>query len=503
MLMLRLRGAASCHGSRRGHDGAGGLGTRSLRGRSRQRPTTAPASNEVMDTADTPAAKSVDTSPPPPPPQNPRDVAAAVRQRRATETTPFAGQVGLAALRRKPYRMPAWLQEAAVKVVQASGLPGRLLRKDCERMHEFLFSREVVPGVPAESSLHGTAYAPQLHYGARESIAYFACRHPVCYAAAATVFDEVVTRVPAFRPTSMLDFGSGAGLATVAAAHTWRDALVAATCVDASSDMTRLAQDLFDAIRTGGSESTGGDDDGSHDTRGPMNDLVVHHRAMLPGTKSGSVPPYDLVVASFSLCEISSARLRSTVLRTLWDLTAGCLVVIESGNRQGFSLISEARADMATWHEGEGGDRARSDSNKTPIMVSPCPHLGTCPRAGTAIPCHFPIRAEYPSGLRFTRQEQRHGRRDEKLSYLVMARPEMIHSASGPVPTLNQPRIVRQPQRHPGNIAFEVCHATPDTINEVVVPRSVSKAEWEDAKGRAWGDTFPPYSKRFSASTDK
>ena len=54
-------------------------------------------------------------------------------------------------------------------------------------------------------------------------------------------------------------------------------------------------------------------------------------------------PKHDLVVASMSLCELADPKLRELVIRTLWAHTSGYLVLVESGNPQGFALVQEAR----------------------------------------------------------------------------------------------------------------------------------------------------------------
>lgn len=50
-----------------------------------------------------------------------------------------------------------------------------------------------------------------------QAAAYMAARMPACYAAVFKVLEEVSTRLPAFAPESMLDFGAGPGTAVWAA----------------------------------------------------------------------------------------------------------------------------------------------------------------------------------------------------------------------------------------------------------------------------------------------
>lgn len=462
---------------------------RGLRGRARARPV-APIDDEPEAITDKEIfvepemVVPVHHNPPPPPPADPAAIAAAVKQRRATELTPFHGDAGHSLIDRKTASLPEWLRDTVVGVITQSQLPRKILKVDCRKLHEFLFSREVVPNVQKEVPAAGSGFAPELHYGARESLAHLASRYPVCYGSAAAVFAEVRLRLPHFAPSQMMDFGSGAGAATLAAAAQWQQSMTSATCVETSNDMTRLAESVFDGVRAAGES-------------GPLTGVDIHHRSLIPGLRTGQDPPYHLVVASFSLCEITDTRLRRTVIQSLWSLTSGCLVLVESGNRQGFALIDEARSVLAEHAEHTAASKASDVSAAPPAemqMISPCPHMGTCPRAGTDTPCHFPLRAEYPSGMRFLGQEERHGLRSEKLSYLVLARPDAVGAES--TTSFGHPRVVGPPRQRAGHIYFELCGHAPDGgVSEVVIPRSVGKSEWVDAKQRSWGDTFPPYSK--------
>jgi hypothetical protein len=254
-------------------------------------------------------------------------VSAAVRARRLTEPAAF-NTPATALLLRKTEVLPEWLRDAMVEVTTHTGLPRKRLRADCVRLHDFLFTREVVSGVDPEVGVRqgaaATKYAPQLHYGPREALAHLASRGPMCYGAAATVLAEVGLRLPWFAPADVLDFGAGAGCATLAAAERWPATLRTATCVDSSSDAADISQRLFDAVREhrirAGSDTTAdaginrnGCVDGNSDDHHAIDHLRVHHRAMLPGVRQGEAPPYGIVTASFALCELPDARMRRSV----------------------------------------------------------------------------------------------------------------------------------------------------------------------------------------------
>lgn len=122
------------------------------------------------------------------------------------------------------------------------------------------------------------------------------------------------------------------------------------------------------------------------------------------------------------------------VVRTLWSHAGKYLVLVESGNPQGFALVQEARDIIlgigshrddnpttattnsktsrygkATSHRGKkhpknkgGGIGGRAmpkvhgnrsgGGGSDAHVLAPCPGDAKCPRVGTSKPCHFPIR---------------------------------------------------------------------------------------------------------------
>lgn len=266
----------------------------------------------------------------------------------------------------------------------------------------------------------------------------------------------------------------------------------------------------------------------------------VTFRQTIPVPTAGE-PAYDLVTSAFSLCEIKSAKLRRSTLLELWRNTSDYLVLIESGNIQGFSLMQEARDTLIGATAGDNDDG---------VIVAPCTHMLSCPRADVATssdgsaamkPCHFPIRAEYPQTQRFGPTETKSGIRAEKISYLIFARKRPQH-ASGHVG-----RVVGAMQHRSGHLSMQVCtteatlplaaatrphgrnardgdgdavaasatcassggawqstrprargagstrrHEDDSSVIRVVtVPRSGGKDAWRDCKTRQWGDVVP------------
>lgn len=77
-------------------------------------------------------------------------------------------------------------------------------------------------------------------YGPRESLAYTATRIPNAYAAHASIFSQIASRLPDYSPRSILDFGTGPGTGLWAAKHQW-NTLDTGVGVDVSEGMISIA----------------------------------------------------------------------------------------------------------------------------------------------------------------------------------------------------------------------------------------------------------------------
>jgi ribosomal protein RSM22 (predicted rRNA methylase) len=113
--------------------------------------------------------------------------------------------------------------------------------------------------------------------------------------------------------------------------------------------------------------------------------------------------PYDLVVLSYVLTELSPAAIAQTVDRA-WEATAGTLVLIMPGTPAGYAKIINARTQLLQ----SGGH-----------VVAPCPHDLPCPLEGTAW-CHFAVRLARSQVHKNAKQGQL-GFEDEKFSYVAVS----------------------------------------------------------------------------------
>ena len=142
---------------------------------------------------------------------------------------------------------------------------------------------------------------------------------------------------------------------------------------------------------------------------------------------------FDLVVASYSLAELSAAQ-RLLCLRKAWQRTRKLLVLVEPGTRAGFGCIHQARSELIALGA---------------TLLAPCPHSFACPMAVAGDWCHFAARVERTAMHRRIKSGEL-GHEDEKFSYLA-ATPLKAAPA--------EQRIVRHPAYHSGFVELQLCSA--------------------------------------------
>ena len=118
---------------------------------------------------------------------------------------------------------------------------------------------------------------------------------------------QLSARVPGFRPGSLLDFGSGPGTAVLAASATWPAALRESVCVELSRDMLELADVLRESVNAAHRAAEPEPAEGDAAPRASdavLPSRAVPHLSRLNGRQQRR--RYDLVIAAFSLGELSS-----------------------------------------------------------------------------------------------------------------------------------------------------------------------------------------------------
>jgi ribosomal protein RSM22 (predicted rRNA methylase) len=85
-----------------------------------------------------------------------------------------------------------------------------------------------------------------IQYKEREAIAYVASRMPATYAAIYNVLRELSRRIDSFKPSTVMDFGTGPGTAIWAANEIWGDHITHYMGIDISEAMLQHAERLLD-----------------------------------------------------------------------------------------------------------------------------------------------------------------------------------------------------------------------------------------------------------------
>ncbi len=256
--------------------------------------------------------------------------------------------------------------------------------------------------------------------------AYLVTRMPATYAATRAALEQIVALLGDRAVESVLDIGAGTGAASLAAHELFPAARL--TLMERDVAMLNAAREWL-----------------------PDAAFVMHDAA-----RAESMPPHDVVLASYSLGEMG-ARFAPR----LWQAARVALVIVEPGTPKGFGFVREIRAKLL-----EAGAH----------MLAPCPAAGGCPMADPDW-CHFAARVER-SSLHRRMKAGSLGYEDEKFSYVAFAREPV---------TLPGARIVRHPQHQPGVILLETC--TPSGLRSERATKR-DRDLFRRARRAGWGDSW-------------
>jgi ribosomal protein RSM22 (predicted rRNA methylase) len=263
-------------------------------------------------------------------------------------------------------------------------------------------------------------------------IVYLCSRLPATYTVISYVFAQLQKKFDLSLIHSLLDCGAGPGSALLAA-HSFFS-LKQAVLLERDLGFIRLGKFLLEPTHT--------------EVIWVCQDVT---RAIPSSTK-------DLVIASYSLCEIAEED-QMRVVESLWDKTGQILVIIEPGTPKGFHCIRRAREKLI---------------DIGAFLAAPCPHAQACPISKSDW-CHFSVRLPRSSQHRQVKDATLNYE-DEKFSYLVFSRTPVSHSL---------PRVVRHPVRRSGFVKLQLC-ANTGLIEKTVSRRD--KAQYAIAKKLQWGD---------------
>jgi ribosomal protein RSM22 (predicted rRNA methylase) len=268
--------------------------------------------------------------------------------------------------------------------------------------------------------------------------AYLVTRVPATHAAVHTVLEETMRRLPQTSIRSLLDLGTGPGTAAWAAVEIFPE-IEQITLVERDAEFLSLGKDLA-------AQSPHAAVVNATWRQGDLNSVA-------------ELPRHDLVVASYSLGELSQSE---SLLRKAWDAAQVALLVVEPGTPRGFQTILAARQYLV----GAGAQ-----------IAAPCPHDRECPLAGSKDWCHFAVRLER-SALHRHAKSVTMGYEDEKFSYVVAAKADVVRAAA---------RILRHPMKHKGHIQLELC--MPVGLKTQVVTKT-DRENFRGARKAEWGDEW-------------
>ncbi len=263
----------------------------------------------------------------------------------------------------------------------------------------------------------------------KERLAYLVARLPATYAVIVKVFFEMQKRCVGEAIDSLLDIGAGPGTVLLAAREVLPP-LAMVTLVERDRGFIKLGKEL------------------TQEQNWICQDF----------TKDLGLPPHDLVVASYSLGELSEKE-RMELLGKLWELTKKILIIIEPGTQVAFESLKKMREILLL----KGGN-----------LIAPCPHSEKCPMKEKDW-CHFSARIER-SSLHRKIKDGTLNYEDEKFSYLIFSKNKVSPC---------QARVIRHPFKGAGFIKLQLC--SKNGIEEKTVTKK-NKLQFSYARKIEWGD---------------
>ncbi|MDQ3239691.1 MAG: small ribosomal subunit Rsm22 family protein [bacterium] len=278
-----------------------------------------------------------------------------------------------------------------------------------------------------------------------DALAYLGLRAPATYAQVFGALGAIVEMVPSWRPTSLLDIGSGPGTAAWAAIIHWPD-LDKITCLDEDKDFISLGKQIIKDSEFG---------------------YYINwiNRDVRSGiSKDGKT--YDLIIISNVLNELSTAD-QEILIREVFNHCKGMLVIIEPGTPRGSQIVSSIAEKLC----------------KDGILLAP--YITNTFVEDKEYYLHFPQRFIRPDFQRRVRQQMRENSKmasdweESKYSYVVLSKFPAEKYCWG--------RIVGETTTQKGFL--EVPVMTAENIGKIKVMKR-DKETFAFAKRLKWGTTI-------------
>lgn len=308
----------------------------------------------------------------------------------------------------------------------------------------------------------------KVEYKQAQAVAYLYCRMPYTYQTCKRILNEIILRMPNFKPKSVLDFGAGLGSAIWAAHHTYGEIITKYAAVEPNRDMRRLGKFLTSTLE---------------------NDILwVESLTMIPGAgiERGK---FDIIFLSHVLQEISTAKLRMMIIDTLWNRLSndGVLIIVEPGSPKGFRFITDIRKWVI--------DKSRDDAN----IVGPCPHHKECPLAEKSSTwCHFSqLSYKYNKDTIVKRQSEKQIF-NEKFTYLIIKKgkiPSVIYKNEQQAKTPEEKsffweRIVRPVIKKHQHRIVDLCTKRGTFERRIISKSHGGLGGYKSIKRYNWGDLW-------------
>jgi len=265
--------------------------------------------------------------------------------------------------------------------------------------------------------------------------AYLATRLPATYAAIRRAISDAA-EVSGESPKSLLDIGSGPGTALWAALEEW-PGIDEAVLVEASAAMRGVSEALAQGI-------------------GPVR---LSWRGMAVEGGLADIDAADLVTLCYVLDELDP-DVADALIRRLWALARGMLLVVEPGTPAGWRRILKVRQILI-----EAGAQ----------IVAPCVHQNGCPIREPDW-CHFSRRVARSRLHRLAKGGEVPWE-DEKFVYLA-ASHEAVEARGS--------RVLAPPRTASGMVRLKLCSAEGQVEERLVTRRE--GAAFKAAKRLDWGD---------------
>ena len=277
------------------------------------------------------------------------------------------------------------------------------------------------------------------------ALGYLALILPATYAQLWGAMTATKSRAPTWKPTTLLDIGSGPGTALWAATAIW-PSLQNLTAWEREAAFLELGKQLAAASPS------------------PVVAASKWEQIRLEGFLPRDAPHFDLIILGHVLNELDTS-VQSKVISWAWEHCDGLLLLVEPGTSATFPFVKAARQQLLAL-----GART----------LAPRVHDQMCPLVGDW--CHFPQKVYRPEFQRRAKAAQA-GWEESKFSYAAMAR-------FGP-DTKIWGRLLHQPHLHKA-WADLIVSSQEGIVRERILKRD--KAAYQQARDYNWGDMLdaPP-----------